>query len=136
MNVGRLGGLPAASPSTPQADPRDAGFATSLERLLDPAPPTPKPPEGEPGDGGIKFSRHAAARLRSRNVVVGGPELAALGHAVDRLQERGARESLVLLGDNAFVVGVPTRTVITAMPRSEALGTVFTNIDSTYLASV
>jgi hypothetical protein len=35
------------------------------------------------------------------------------------------------MGDHAFVVGVPRRTVITAMTRQEAVGSIFTNIDST-----
>jgi len=53
-----------------------------------------------------------------------------LAEAMDTLAKREAKESLVLLGENAFVVGVPKRTVITAMTRKEAMGTVFTNIDS------
>jgi hypothetical protein len=37
---------------------------------------------------------------------------------------------LVLFGENAFILGVEKRTLITAMTRKEAMGTVFTNIDS------
>jgi flagellar operon protein len=50
---------------------------------------------------------------------------------VDRLAQKGAQESLVLMGDHAFIVGVQNRTVITAMSRDEAMGNIFTQIDST-----
>jgi flagellar operon protein len=60
--------------------------------------------------------------------------MATLENALDQLDRRGAKESLVLMGDRAFVVGVPNRTVITVVDRSEAMGTVFTNIDSTFVA--
>ena len=36
----------------------------------------------------------------------------------------------MLFGENAFILGVEKRTLITAMTRKEAMGTVFTNIDS------
>jgi len=38
---------------------------------------------------------------------------------------------LLLVGENAFIVGVERRTVITALSRQEAVGSIFTNIDST-----
>ena len=50
---------------------------------------------------------------------------------MDQLARKGARESLVLLEDNAYIVGVPDRRVITVMSRGEAVGNIFTNIDST-----
>ncbi len=79
----------------------------------------------------VRFSRHAAARLRSRDVLLTRSDLEQLEDAVDQLQAKGARESLVLQGETAFIVGVPRRTVITALPRHEAMGSIFTNIDST-----
>ena len=35
------------------------------------------------------------------------------------------------MDDMAMIVGVPKKTVITAMSRNEAMGNIFTNIDST-----
>jgi len=87
---------------------------------------------GQPADtGSVQFSRHATARLRSRGIELSPDDLDEIGKAVDRLAERNASESLLLVGENAFVVGVPKRTVITAMTRGEAVGSIFTNIDST-----
>ena len=54
---------------------------------------------------------------------------------MDQLELKGAKESLVLLDDVALIVGVPKRTVITAMSRDEALGNLFTGIDSAVLAA-
>lgn len=84
---------------------------------------------------GVRFSRHAAARLESRGITLGDEEREELEDAIDQLAERGARESLVLMRDRAYVVGVPRRTVITVLDREEALGQVFTNIDSTFVAT-
>lgn len=88
---------------------------------------------GDPATGApdVRFSRHATARLESRGIALSDGDLGDISDAVDRLQEKGARESLLLMGDHAFVVGVPRRTVITAMTRQEAVGSIFTNIDST-----
>jgi flagellar operon protein len=104
------------------------GFGQALDGLLQ-KPAAPAPTESPP----VSFSKHAAARLASRGIELGQEELAELGRAVDQLGRRGAKESLVLLGDNAFIVGVPSRRVVTALSRQEAVGNVFTQIDSTFV---
>ena len=81
--------------------------------------------------GEVKFSKHAKARLQSRGIDLDQGQLERLSEGIDSLSERGAQESLVLMDQTALVVGVPKRTVITAMTRSEAMGNIFTNIDST-----
>lgn len=67
-------------------------------------------------------------------MVVDAAEQARLEDAVDALSAKGANESLVLTNDAAYVVGIPQRTVITAMSRQEAMGQIFTQIDSTFVA--
>lgn len=79
----------------------------------------------------LRFSRHAEARLESRGIELDEPQLERLGEAVDQLGKRGAKEALIVMDDHAFIVGVPKRTVITAMSRTEAVGNIFTQIDST-----
>jgi flagellar operon protein len=111
------------------------GFDQALERMLRDSPAPAVEPSKPEGVNEISFSRHAEARLESRGISLSEEEKQQLSGAFDQLAERGAKESLVLLGERAYVVGVPKRTVITAMPRSEALGTIFTNIDSTFVAS-
>ena len=116
-------GLRGPERATPETAP---GFGDSLDALLRP-PQTAAPPS----PGGIQFSRHAVARMESRGIHLDPDDLADLGSAVDKLAARGAKESLVLLGDHAFIVGVPDRRIVTAPTRQEAAGTIFTQIDST-----
>ena len=53
-----------------------------------------------------------------------------LSDAVDKAQDKGAREALVLDSDLAYVVSVKNRAVITVMDRNQMRDHVFTNIDS------
>ena len=81
--------------------------------------------------GELRWSRHATARLRSRGIELDEHAMGEIAEAVDLLEAKGAKESLVLYDEHAFIVGVQRRTVITAMTRDEAVGSIFTNIDST-----
>jgi flagellar operon protein len=82
----------------------------------------------------LTWSRHAQERLQSRNIVLDDTDMASLRRAVDRADEKGARESLVLLRDLAFIVSVQNRTVVTALDAERARDSVFTNIDSAVVA--
>lgn len=78
----------------------------------------------------LRFSKHAEARLRSRGIALSAGDLQKLGEAVNSAEARGARDSLVLSGSLAYVVNVPSRTVVTALYGEQSRGQVFTNIDS------
>jgi len=80
--------------------------------------------------GKLKFSRHAQERINIRNIKLDDKQLVRLGEAVEKAELKGARESLVLLDDLAFVVSIKNRTVITAVDSDSRKGNVFTNIDS------
>lgn len=82
----------------------------------------------------IKFSSHAQSRLTSRNINLSDDDMGRLETAVSKADEKGAKESLVLLRDLALVVSVRNRTVITALQGDQTHGNVFTNIDSAVLA--
>lgn len=82
---------------------------------------------------GLKFSAHAQSRLLSRNIALTQYDMDRLEKAVSKAEEKGAKESLVLMQDLAFIVSVPNRTVITVTNREQAKETVFTNIDSTII---
>ncbi len=114
---------PSATPKVKSSD-----FGTNFDELLRQHEADLEPPRDAPP---LRFSRHAKARLESRGIELSEDQTAQLEDALQRLDDKGARESLVLQDDNAFIVGVPKRTVITAMSRSEAMGNIFTGIDST-----
>jgi flagellar operon protein len=82
----------------------------------------------------LKFSAHAQARLKSRNIEMTPEILQKLDKAVDGAAKKGSKDSLVLLSDLAFIVNIPNRTVVTAMDGSRVKENVFTNIDSAVIA--
>lgn len=132
-NIQGIDGLAPASPRRQPAD-QPTGFDHALERLLD-VPTKHDESASEPVGEGIRFSKHAEARLNSRGLTVTDTDREQLTRAIDELERRGAKKSLVLTGDRAWVVGVPKKTVITVMSRDEALGQIFTDLDSTFVAA-
>ncbi len=82
----------------------------------------------------LKFSGHAAARLKSRNIQLDSAKMAKLTDAVNKAAAKGAKDSLVLMDNTAYVVSVKNRTVITAVDGASLKDNVFTNIDSAVIA--
>lgn len=82
----------------------------------------------------LRFSGHALERLERRGIAVDEQAIGRLSGGVERAAAKGARESLVLVDDTAFVVSVRNRTVITAVDREHMKEQVFTNIDSAVIA--
>ena len=76
---------------------------------------------------GVKFSKHAAQRLESRNISMTDSQRARLEDATFQAKEKGMNESLVMVDNLAFIVNVKNNTVITAVNSVEK--GVFTNID-------
>ena len=81
----------------------------------------------------LKFSGHAQARLRLRNIQLDAEQLHKLEQAVDKAAAKGSRDTLVVMDGNVFVVSVRNRTVITVVDRASAKENVFTQIDSAVL---
>lgn len=82
----------------------------------------------------LKFSSHAAKRIESRNIELDETSINKLQSAVDKAESKGSKDSLVMLDDNAFIVNIPNRTVITALSKSDSKESIFTNIDSVVFA--
>jgi len=78
----------------------------------------------------LKFSGHAMKRLEARNIKLSENEITKIENAIEKAEEKGAKESLVMMDDKAFIINIPNRTVITAMSISEESNNIFTNIDS------
>lgn len=78
----------------------------------------------------VVFSNHALQRLQSRNLDLSEQDMQRLDATVDKMAQKGAKESLIYMNDMAFVVSVANRTVITAMDGNTAKENIFTNIDS------
>lgn len=83
---------------------------------------------------GVEFSKHAIQRLSDRSIdVTQGDILERLNKGVEIAADKGCSESLVLVGDNAFVVSVKNNKVITTVSKEDLVGNIFTNIDSTVI---
>jgi flagellar operon protein len=80
---------------------------------------------------GLKFSSHAIERIQSRGIKLTPDDMKKLNDAVDKALQKGSKDTLVLMGENAFVVSAKNKTVITAMDKNQMKENVFTNIDST-----
>ena len=76
-----------------------------------------------------KFSKHASQRLESRNISLSEEQNARLEDGVEQAHAKGIKDSLVLVDSLAFIVNVPSKTVVTAMDQTETQSNTFTNID-------
>ena len=70
----------------------------------------------------------------SRDINLSDAEMQKLESAVDRAEQKGAKESLILFENKAFIVSIPNKTVITAVDREHLNSNVITDIDSAVIA--
>ncbi|WCK52893.1 hypothetical protein PP175_15840 [Aneurinibacillus sp. Ricciae_BoGa-3] len=82
----------------------------------------------------LTFSNHALNRLQNRGITLDAEDLSRLNGAVQKAEEKGAKESLILMKDFAFIVSIKNKKVITAMESNSSEMNVFTNIDSAVIA--
>ena len=78
----------------------------------------------------VSFSQHALQRMETRQLDFSEQDLEKLDDTVEKMAQKGAKESLIYMNDMALVVSVTNRTVITAMDGASAKENIFTNIDS------
>jgi len=83
---------------------------------------------------GLSFSKHAESRMAQRDITLSQGELEKLTAAVDRAEQKGVRNTLVLMNEMAFIVNIPGGIVITAMKGSDLKENVFTQIDGAVIA--
>lgn len=79
--------------------------------------------------GSLKFSKHALGRLSDRNIELDQNQLERLNSGARKAEEKGIRDSLVIVDQLAFIVNVPNQTVVTAMDSTETDENIFTNIN-------
>lgn len=78
----------------------------------------------------LKFSKHAQERAQQRGIEVTPSLMSELEKAVDKAREKGAKDLAVIGQNEAFIVNVPNKVVITTMSYLELKNNIFTNIDS------
>ena len=75
----------------------------------------------------VQFTKHANMRLNARNINLSGEQMERVEQGIVRANEKGIRDSLVLVDNMALIVNIKSRTVITAMNQGNEH--VFSNID-------
>lgn len=80
----------------------------------------------------LKFSKHANARLATRNINLSAEQMERLETGTTKAREKGIQESLVMVDNLAFIVNIKNNTVITAMDDSS--DSIFTNIDGAVIS--
>jgi len=138
--IDRIGADPAPRSGGLVRDPSQTPGSSPLGQ------PTSGPP---PSDGGqsfrdalsaaadersVQMSEHALRRVEQRQIPLDREQLDRLSKAMDTLSQRGSRQSLVMLDQVAYVVHVPTHTVVTAVEPNQSKERVFTQIDSVVIA--
>ena len=88
--------------------------------------------ESEKEAGALRFSKHANARLASRNINLSNEQISRLSEGTDRARQKGINESLIVVDELAFIVNVKNNTVVTAVGDSE--DKIFTNIDGAVIS--
>ena len=86
--------------------------------------------EVKEGQSQLRFSAHALERMEQRGIELTPVELERVQDAVKTAADKGARSSLVLLDERAFVISVANNTVITAMEGNGVKEQMITDIDS------
>ncbi len=113
---------PRSHPAASRADSRGKGeaissFSSILQKKLE-------------ENRQLRFSAHAVRRMEERQLLHSDNLIERLETGVQQLERKGAKSSLVLVDDTAFLVSVKNRTIITAMNKQNTMNQVFTNIDS------
>jgi flagellar operon protein len=78
---------------------------------------------------GIKLSKHAEERLRTREIALDQEKIAKIAQGIQELDKKGVKEGVVILKDLAVVVGVNSKTIVTFKTPPFNKGGVFNQID-------
>ena len=77
----------------------------------------------------IRFSKHAQERMDQRSISLSHAEIDRINTAMEKARAKGVKDSLILMGDLALIVNIPSKTVVTALDGENLKENVFTNID-------
>ncbi|MCX7880829.1 MAG: flagellar protein [Ignavibacteria bacterium] len=78
----------------------------------------------------VKLSAHAKARIQSREIEIEPQDFVKLNRALEEIENKGCRETLVIFEDKSLLISIPNRTIITAFSNHSNKEKIITNIDS------
>ena len=85
--------------------------------------------ENEKVENEVIFSKHANERIKERNIDVSEEVTGKLNEAVEQAKDKGLKNVLVMIDNQAFIVSTMSNKVITAVNSDELKENLFTNID-------
>ena len=112
-------GIPRRDDSAKAQGKAKVEFSRALQKALD--------------EKNIKMTNHARERILSRRIRIDEKDVSQISEVMTRLQDKGGKISLLLMGDTTLVTNVKDRTVITALDGYGDANKVFTHIDSAAL---
>lgn len=114
--------MPIGKPITPTkpAENRNIGKGTSFDAVFQ---------QELTRQSEVKFSKHAIERLQTRNIELTKDDLGKINEAVNKAAEKGVKETLIIMGNSAFIANVKNKMIITAATEDNLKNNVFTNID-------
>jgi flagellar operon protein len=116
MHLAKVAGVIEAAPRKQETTAANPNPAVNFRDILGKRMETP-----------VHFSKHAALRLEDRNINLTGEQINRVADGIGKANEKGIRDSLVLVDDLALIVNIKSRTVITAI--SQMQENIFSNID-------
>ncbi len=81
----------------------------------------------------VSLSGHAEQRVEERGINTSPERMEQIAAAVSELSDKGSVNALLLGKNDAFVVNVPSRIIVTAVGEADMTERAFTNIDSAYV---
>lgn len=134
LNTGSVGGVkPSQAPVLDRSKGvQGPSFEQTLQRLQSQNPSVAAANPLEKANP-LVFSKHAVERMNSRGIGLGADGMNRLERAFDKANEKGSRNTLVLMDNNAFIMSVKNKTIVTAMDQANLKENLFTNIDSTII---
>lgn len=77
----------------------------------------------------LVFSKHANERIKERNIDISADVTEKLNEAAEQAKDKGLKNVLVMIENQAFIISTMNNKVITAVNSSELKENIFTNID-------
>jgi len=83
----------------------------------------------EKAENEVVFSKHASERIKERNIDVSNDVTEKLNEAAEQAKEKGLKNVLVMIENQAFIISTINNKVITAVNSQDLKENIFTNID-------
>jgi len=77
----------------------------------------------------VVFSRHANERIKERNIELSDDVTEKLNEAAEQAKDKGLKNVLVMIDNQAFIISTMHNKVITAVNSTDLKENIFTNID-------